>query len=198
MRRPRGFRNARARAARCSLREKNLAWTESQAVHQGNNREASRVASQTGPAQYLGSDAPCRVLEVCRAAKNRRREAWLVRAQRKQFLRKARKRQVERGRLERRQEVAGARTPGHACYGGESIAHRAGRETIASTLRRSVSRYLSCRTDTAASSADGALISVSVVAVTEQERTCPARPEKGELLRSPTHQPRDTRRRSPT
>src|SRR2546422_3944679 len=75
MRRPGGFRKARARAARRSLREKNLAWTESQAVHQGNYREASRLASRTRPAQHLGSDAACRVLEVCRAAKNRRREA---------------------------------------------------------------------------------------------------------------------------
>src|SRR6266403_248332 len=102
MRRPGGFRKARARAARRSLREKNLAWTESQAVHQGNNRQASRVASRTGPAQHLGSDAACRVLEVCRAAKNRWREAWLVRAQRKQFLLKTRKGQVERGGVERR------------------------------------------------------------------------------------------------
>src|SRR5258708_19945389 len=111
MRRPRGFRKARDRAARCSLREKNLAWTESQAVHQGNNREASRVASRTGPAQYLGSDAPCRVLEVCRSAKNRRREAWLVRAQRKQFLREARKRPVETHTLARPHTTPPHRTP---------------------------------------------------------------------------------------
>ena len=50
----------------------------------------------------------------------------------------------------------------------------------------------------AASPAGAALISLSAVAVTEQERLSLARPEKGELPRSPTRQPRDTRRRSPT
>src|SRR6267143_659965 len=97
MRRPRGFRKARARAARRSLREKNLAWTESHAVHQGNNREASRLASRTGPAQHLGGDAACRVLEVCPAAKDGWREARFFRAEGQQFLYKARTRPFERG-----------------------------------------------------------------------------------------------------
>src|SRR6266436_1320085 len=77
----RGIRKACARAARRSLREKNLAWSQSQAIPQGSDRQASRLASRTGPPQHLGGDAPCRVLEVCRAAQDRRRQARLLRAE---------------------------------------------------------------------------------------------------------------------
>src|SRR5258708_23808215 len=100
----RGFRKACARAARRSLREKDLAWTEPQAVHQGSVREASRMAPWTRPAQHLGSDAPCGVLEVRGAAKNRRREAWRIRAEGQQFFCAARERQVERSCLQRAQK----------------------------------------------------------------------------------------------
>src|SRR6266699_5402818 len=95
LRRPRGFPKAGARAARRSLREKDLAWTEYQTIHQRNKCEASRVASRTGPPQHLGRDAPCGVLEVRRAAKNRRREARFFRAEGQQFLYQARTRQLE-------------------------------------------------------------------------------------------------------
>src|SRR5438105_4521247 len=44
MRRPGGFRKARARAAQRRLRKKDLAWTEPQAIHQGSNGKASCVA----------------------------------------------------------------------------------------------------------------------------------------------------------
>src|SRR6267143_3953304 len=98
---PRGFRKPGARAAGRSLREKNLAWTEPQTIHQGSNRQASRLAPGNGPSQHLGSDAACRVLEVCGAAKNRRREARLVRAQRKQLFYAAGSGQVERSGVER-------------------------------------------------------------------------------------------------
>src|SRR5712664_965070 len=100
MRRPRGFRKARTRPARGSLREKDLARTESQTIPQGSNRKASRVASRTGPAQHLGSDAARSILEIRRAAKNRRREAGLVCAERKQFFRAAGERPAERNCME--------------------------------------------------------------------------------------------------
>src|SRR5258708_26656146 len=97
----RGFRKACARAARRSLREKDVAWTEPQAVNQGSVGEASRMAPRTRSAQHLGSDAPCRVLEVRRAATNRWREAWCFRAEGQQFFYEARRGQAERGSLER-------------------------------------------------------------------------------------------------
>src|SRR6266849_5095857 len=197
MRRPSGFRKARARAARGSLREKDLAWTESQTIHQRINRQASRVAPQTGPAQHLGSDGPCRLLEVCGAAKNRRREAWVVRAQRKQFLSAAGTGQAERGGVEDRQEVTRARAPGIPSVGGQSIAHRTWCQITAPALRRGVPRCLSCRADKASPPADGALISESVLATSEQGRTGLERPGKGEWPLSPMRRRRYKRRRSP-
>src|SRR6266436_1524757 len=100
-----GFGKACSRTARRSLREKDLAWTEPQAVHQRSVGEASRMAPRTRPAQHLGSDAPCRVLEIRRAATNRWREAWCVRAEGQQFFCAARERQLERSGLERGQKV---------------------------------------------------------------------------------------------
>src|SRR5713226_7322048 len=100
MRRPRGFRKACARAARGSLREKDLAWAESQTIPRGSDRKASRVASRTGPAQHLGSDAARSILEVRRAAADRRREAGLVCAEGQQFFRAAGERPAERNCME--------------------------------------------------------------------------------------------------
>src|SRR6266436_6848900 len=153
----RGFRKPRARASRRSLRKKDLAWTEPQAIHQGRHCEASRMAPRTGPAQHLGSDAPWGVLEVCRAAENRRRKARVVRPERKQFLPAAGTRQAERSRVAGRQEVARARASGLASDGGGSIANAARVEIPETALRRGVSRHLSRRPDTPAPPFDGAL-----------------------------------------
>src|SRR5258708_3137489 len=152
------------------------------------------MAPRIRPAQHLGGDAPCRVLEICAAAKNRRREARLFRAERQQFFCQARKRQVERGGLERGQEIIGARAPRLARGDRQTIAHVAWVKIRGTTLRYRVPRYLSCRTDSPAPPPDGALTRISVLAGTGQERACREHPERVEWQRSPLRPRQDTPR----
>lgn len=64
---------------------------------------AEEAAWRPGPGRHniSGSSAPCGVLEVCRAAKDRRRKARLLHSAGQQFLSKTRTRQVERRGLAR-------------------------------------------------------------------------------------------------
>jgi hypothetical protein len=128
-----------ARSDRRSLREKNLARTKSQAIHKRTHRQASRIASRTRPAQHLGTDPARRVLEIRRAAQNRRRKTRLVYPERKQFFHAARKREIKRSRVDRRQKIVGPRAPSDACGNRECVAYAAKPKAVVPTLRRGLS-----------------------------------------------------------
>jgi len=64
---------------------KRPAWTESQTIHQGSKCEASRLASRSGPAQHLGSDAFMRRTgSICRCGEESTRERGCRSCSRKQ------------------------------------------------------------------------------------------------------------------
>jgi len=152
------------------------------------------MAPRIRPAQHLGGDAPCRVLEICAAAKNRRREARLFRAERQQFFARP-----EKGKLN------------EAAWNADKKLlereHRALRVAIAKLLRTSRgSKFVAQLYGIAFHDIyhagqirlppppDGALTRISVLAGTGQERACREHPERVEWQRSPLRPRQDTPR----
>src|SRR5882724_9566752 len=131
----------------------------------GIDGAAGSLAPWFGPPQYLGSDAACRVLEICSATEDRRRQTRLVCAEREQFFLASRKGQAPRGGMGRGQEVARARTSGLAGSSGASAAHIAWSKIHAAVLRHGVPRHLSRRPNPPAPAVNGALIKLSVFAM---------------------------------
>src|SRR6266404_484253 len=130
-----------------------MAWSKSEAVSPRSDREAGSMAPCAWPAQHLGNRAARRVLEIRRTAKNRGRQARFFCIEGQQFFCETGAWREYRSGVDRRQTAARARAPRIAACNRKAPWNIAMGETVAKTVGRSISRYLPCRSDTAAAQA---------------------------------------------
>src|SRR5258707_7763129 len=112
----------RSYADRPGLRKVRVARSKSQAIDTRPHRKPGSLATWTQPPQHLGGNTARRVLEVCGAAKARRRKAGLIHTEGQQFFPAAGRRKAQRSRLARRQRAARTRAPRATRSGCTSVA----------------------------------------------------------------------------